>query len=70
MFKNNVGSLDRVVRAVIGVVLIGVFFMYAHTTLVWVGLIVGLVLLFTAVMSTCPIYSVLGLNTNKGGDKG
>jgi len=65
MFKNNVGAIDRVIRAIIGVVLIAVFFMSAHTTWVWVGLIVGLILLFTAVISTCPIYSALGLSTNK-----
>ena len=65
MFKNNVGSIDRILRAIIGVVLIAVFFMYAHTTWVWVGLIVGLVLLFTSVVSTCPIYMALGLRTNK-----
>ncbi len=68
MFKNNVGGIDRIIRAIIGVVLIAVFFMYAHTTWTWVGLIVGLVLLFTAVMSSCPIYTVLGLRTNKQDD--
>lgn len=66
MFKNNVGGADRVIRAVLGVVLVAVFFMYPDLgTWKWVSLIVGLVLLFTAVMSSCLIYSILGMRTNK-----
>jgi len=63
MFKNNVGTIDRVLRAIIGVILIAAFFMYAHTVWVWVGLIVGLILLATALMSSCPLYSIFGLST-------
>lgn len=66
MFKKNVGSLDRIIRAVVGIALIAAFFMNPHTTLIWVGLVVGLVLLFTSAMSSCAIYSMLGLRTNKG----
>lgn len=65
MFKTNVGSADRVIRAIIGVALIVAFFMYAHTFWMWVGLIVGLILLYTATASTCPIYSALGMRTTK-----
>lgn len=65
MFRNNVGETDRIIRAVIGIGLVAVFFMYPDLTSKWVSLIIGLMLLFTAVMSTCMIYSVLGMSTNK-----
>jgi ABC-type polysaccharide/polyol phosphate export permease len=65
MFKNNVGAADRIIRAVLGVVLIAVFFMYPDMAWKWVALIVGLILLFTAVISSCVIYSILGIRTNK-----
>ena len=70
MFRNNVGGADRIVRAIIGVALIAAFFMYPDlANWKWVALIVGLILLFTSVMSSCMIYSVLGMTTRKGGDE-
>ena len=70
MFRNNVGGADRIIRALIGVALIAVFFMYPDMAWKWVSLIVGLILLFTSVMSSCMIYSVLGMSTNKSDDEG
>mgnify|MGYP003997008007 CR=1 FL=1 len=71
MFRNNVGGVDRIVRAVIGVALIAAFFMYPDLlNWKWVVLFVGLILLFTSVMSSCMIYSVLGMTTNKDTDEG
>ena len=70
MFRNNVGGADRIIRALIGVALIAVFFMYPDMAWKWVSLIVGLILLFTSVMSSCMIYSVLGMSTNKSEDEG
>lgn len=68
MFRNNVGGVDRIVRAIIGVALIAAFFMYPDMTWKYVSLIIGLILLFTSVMSSCMIYSVLGMSTNKGSE--
>ncbi|MBZ0128407.1 MAG: DUF2892 domain-containing protein [Rhodobacteraceae bacterium] len=68
MFKNNVGSADRVIRAILGIVLVAVFFMQPDLAWKWVVLFVGLILLFTSVMSTCFIYTVLGKSTNKSTD--
>jgi ABC-type polysaccharide/polyol phosphate export permease len=66
MFRNNVGGVDRIVRAIIGVALIAAFFTYPYLGgWKWVSLFVGLILLFTSVMSTCMIYSVLGMTTRK-----
>ncbi|NOX74330.1 MAG: DUF2892 domain-containing protein [Alphaproteobacteria bacterium] len=66
MFRNNVGGADRIVRAILGVALIAAFFTYPYLgSWKWVSLIAGLILLFTSVMSSCMIYSVLGMTTRK-----
>lgn len=69
MFKTNVGAIDRVIRAVLGVVLVAVFFLYPEAGWKWAAMLIGLVLLFTAVMSSCAIYRILGISTNKTGDE-
>jgi len=57
--KANVGNADRMLRVVVGLVLIGC----AMTGIVgWWGWI-GAVPLLTAVFGTCPLYSMLGVNT-------
>lgn len=63
--SKNVGSIDRIVRVVFGLVLAGLFFYQPDAGYRWVALIVGLVLIGTAGMSFCPIYRILGISTNK-----
>ncbi len=65
MLKKNVGTIDRVIRAIIGIVLIALYFVYPDMAYKWVSLIVGLILLFTAIISSCPLYSILGIKTCK-----
>jgi len=55
----NVGSIDRVVRIVAGVALIGLA--VAGTIGPW-GYI-GVLPLLTGFMRVCPAYSLLGINT-------
>ena len=58
----NVGEQDRKVRLAAGalIVLWGVF---AHS---WLALI-GLILMATAFMRTCPAYSLMGMNSMEKG---
>ena len=64
MFKKNVGNIDRIIRAIIGVAGLAAFFLVATTGILhWVFLIVGVIGLATAAMSSCPIYSILGMRT-------
>lgn len=58
--KCNIGSTDRVLRIVGGLIVAisGIIF-----ESYW-GLI-GVALLATAVFSYCPLYPLLGINTNK-----
>lgn len=59
MFKTNVGGIDRILRIVLGLVLIGLAL--AGTIGAW-GF-VGIVPLATALMRSCPVYTMLGLDT-------
>ncbi len=60
MFKKNVGKIDRILRIVIGVALLAVA---ATGNGLW-GLI-GIVPLATGLMSSCMLYTLLGINTDK-----
>lgn len=61
MLAKNVGTIDRVARVILGLGLLSLV-VALESPVRWVGLL-GLVLLGTAAMSTCPIYSVLGMST-------
>jgi len=69
MFKNNVGPKDRVYRAAAAAILVSTYFSADGFAFGGVALFVGLYLLFTAAVSTCPIYSVIGRNTNMDAEK-
>ena len=59
MFNTNVGGIDRVLRIVVGLVLIALVFVGPQTPLGWIGIVP----LLTGLMRTCPLYSLIGLNT-------
>ena len=56
--KRNIGNADRIIRVVIGLVMIalGIYFNS------WWGAI-GLIPLITAAIGWCPLYAPLGLST-------
>lgn len=57
--KFNVGSTDRVLRIVAGLVLIGL----AATNTVGVWGYIGIVPLLTGIFKFCPAYAIFGLDT-------
>lgn len=57
--KTNVGSIDRLARALLGIVLLALTLTGTIGLWGWIGLVP----LATAALSTCPLYSVLGLST-------
>lgn len=57
--NRNVGTLDRILRVLVGIVLLALVFVGPQT--LW-GLI-GLVPLATAVIGFCPAYRLLGICT-------
>jgi hypothetical protein len=54
----NVGSADRAIRLILGLVIIGVGYYYQS----WWGAI-GIVPIFTAIIGWCPAYMPFGINT-------
>jgi hypothetical protein len=59
--KSNVGSVDRVLRIILGIGLLTLVF-FLEGTARWFGLI-GIVPLATGVFRFCPVYSLFGINT-------
>lgn len=61
--KPNVGGIDKILRIVVGLVLLSlVYFLRSGDALWWWGLI-GLVPLATGLMGHCMLYTLLGINT-------
>lgn len=62
MFKKNVGTVDRVIRIVLGLAFIAAYFMNPGAYS-WLYLVGAVLALGTALMSSCLLYTVLGINT-------
>ncbi|MDZ7376401.1 MAG: DUF2892 domain-containing protein [candidate division KSB1 bacterium] len=58
--KKNVGSIDRVIRVILGLAIIGLGIGFKS----WLGLI-GLVPMLTAIIGWCPLYRPFGISTCK-----
>ena len=59
--QKNVGSVDRILRIVVGLGLLGLLFVL-EAPMKYLGLI-GLVPLATSLMGWCPLYTLIGVNT-------
>jgi hypothetical protein len=62
--KLNEGTIDRALRVIVGLVLIG---LAAAGTLVgiwvWIGGVIGVVLALTGLVGFCPAYAIFGMST-------
>lgn len=68
--KFNVGTPDRIARLVIGAVLVVLpllpgIALFANPLWFWASMVVGVVLIGTALVRFCPLYAILGLSTCK-----
>ncbi len=62
--KKNVGTIDRVIRGLLGIIAIAAYALgMLQGTLGIVALVAGIVLVGTAAIAWCPPYSMLGINT-------
>lgn len=65
--KANVGTVDRAIRAIVGIALVALWPLgLLQGTPAILALLVGVVLLATAILRWCPPYSLLGINTGAG----
>lgn len=58
--KSNIGMTDRVVRMFLG---ISVAMLFVFQNSIWA--MIGLIPFITGIVGICPLYSVLGINTEK-----
>ena len=57
--KQNVGSIDRTLRVIIGLSLISLVFIGPQTIWGWIGIVP----LATGLIGWCPPYALLGINS-------
>ncbi|HCJ45863.1 MAG: DUF2892 domain-containing protein [Candidatus Moranbacteria bacterium] len=57
--KHNVGGVDRIVRLVVGVILVLAGFSLAK----WWLMIIGGIVFLTGLMRFCGLYTLLGMST-------
>lgn len=73
MFKSaNVGPIDRIVRLIVGALLIAAPILFSGALPVgpvfsWGIPLVGAILVMTALVRFCPLYRIIGVNTCKVG---
>ena len=64
----NVGTVDRIARAILGVVLLYLAFIGGAldaSAWKWVAVAAGVIMLGTSAMKFCPIYRIFGMRTCK-----
>jgi len=64
--KANIGSLDKVIRIFLAIVFAMLYITkMVEGTVSVILLVVGGVLLLTSIINFCPLYAIMGLNSNK-----
>lgn len=62
--KANVGGIDRAVRIIAGLAILGLYFVLEGPARWWA--LLGLVVLATGVIRWCPAYLPFGISSSKG----
>ena len=63
MFKTNEGTVDRVLRVIVGLALLAWFFMDQGSGFWHFAKLFGVVPLLTGLLGWCPVYTILGIST-------
>ncbi len=59
--KTNEGAVDRVLRVLVGIAILSLYFVLEGPSRNWA--LIGVVPLLTGLMGYCPVYSLFGFNT-------
>ena len=66
MMKKNMGTIDKVIRILVAVIILVLYFTHVITgTLAVMLLVLGGVFVVTSLLSTCPLYLPFGVSTRK-----
>lgn len=61
--SRNVGSIDKVIRLVVGAILVAAgVFSFGGTTGI-IAAVIGAVLIVTALINFCPLFKILGISS-------
>ncbi len=64
--KKNMGSVDRIIRTVIALVIATLYFTNVISGTVAIVLaVIGGIFILTSVVSFCPLYAIFGIKTCK-----
>jgi hypothetical protein len=64
--KKNMGPIDKMIRTVIGIIIAILYYSGIITGMLAIVLLAFAILfLLTSFISFCPLYAILGINTNK-----
>jgi hypothetical protein len=64
--KTNESSMDRIIRVILGIALLALYFTGTVTGVLGIiFIIVGAIALLTGVVGICPLYMLLKIKTNK-----
>jgi hypothetical protein len=62
--EKNVVMIDRVIRIILGIILLYLFAVnMVAAPFSYLVILIGLILLMTGIIGTCPLYSMIGMNT-------
>lgn len=64
--KKNMGATDKLIRSVIGIIIAILYYSgIINGMLAIILLAFAIIFLLTSFISFCPLYKLLGINTNK-----
>ena len=64
--KKNMGNIDRIVRALVAVIVAALYFtnVISGTVAIVLG-VLAIIFVLTSLVSFCPLYTIFGLSTCK-----
>lgn len=63
MIKQNEGSIDRIVRIIIGIALLVIGYLFLVGTAQIITFVIGAVALLTGIVGFCGLYDLFGIST-------
>ncbi len=67
--EKTVGSVDRAIRIILGIVFLIIFFLVSSTVLKIIFAVLGIVGVVTGATGSCPFYNLLRIKTIKPKEK-
>lgn len=64
--KKNMGALDKSLRVLIAIIIALLYYLdVIEGTLAYILMAIAIIFLITSFINFCPLYKILGINTNR-----